>query len=244
MIAAAASGGMVLVLSVLILLKAGYRVSNQPPTPTPALDFDAWPMPEVVAVEQARPAVPEARPKRVPDVLSRGPRPLVPPDDLTSSLQPATRVANLPTLRRKRTENLRATSVAAPSSTSADLAAGMGSVDLSLGGARVQRDDNVVLDDPIAIRMMIGDRLRRGIPELRGCYDRRLKQRPDLSGSWRLRFTVSRDGRATHVDLDGLDAADEELEGCLRAHVVRRWGFAKVTEPTEVTKTLRFHVAR
>lgn len=116
--------------------------------------------------------------------------------------------------------------------------------DLSVSGGTVGRDDHLVLDDELAIRMMIGDRLRRGIRELRGCYDRRLKQSPDLQGRWRLTFTVSSEGRAANVVLAGLDRRDRTFERCVRDHITRRWSFAKVAKPTDVSKTLTFRPAR
>jgi len=247
------SGGVVLVVSVMILVGVGYRVARPAPAPRTVLDFDAWPMPEIVAVDDDDTPVAEARapsaavrpaPRRSPRGYASGAEALRPPDDLTSSLREAASARPAPSIRRRREGSGPTASVPVAAPRGADLASGVGSVDLSVGGGRVERDDNVVLDDPLAIRMMIGERLRRGISELRGCYDRRLKQRPDLAGRWRLTFTVSRDGRATDADLDGLDAADEALEGCLREHVVRRWAFARVAEPTEVSKTLSFHVGR
>lgn len=250
--ALAISGGAVLGVSIMILLAIGLRMAQGPAQPEPTvLDFDDWPMPEVIAVQEAPPDEPapaSGRPRshvRAPGtpVAFVAPEALAPPEDVTASLRAASSAPRSASIRRR--EPGRGAPVpSVGGARTLDRSAGTASLDISLAGGRVERDDNVVLDDPVAIRMMIGERLRRGIAELRGCYDRRLKQRPDLSGRWRLTFTVAPDGRAVDADLDSLDEADEALEGCLREHVVQRWAFARVAEPTEVSKTLSFHVGR
>ncbi|MEM6928529.1 MAG: AgmX/PglI C-terminal domain-containing protein [Myxococcota bacterium] len=244
----AISGGTVVGISIALLLLVMVRVTQRPSGPRPVMDFDDWPMPEVVAVAEAKPeptrAPPPKRRKPRAEAYAANPEALAPPTDVAGALRAAAEAAPSGAGARR---GWSGRGEAAPSTVprpSRMSSAGTGALDISLGGGEVQRDDNVVLADPVAIRMMIGERLRRGIAELRGCYDRRLKQRPDLSGRWRLTFTVSQDGRATDAALAGLDEPDEALEGCLREHVVRRWAFAPVAEPTEVSKTLSFHVAR
>ncbi len=240
--------GAVVGTSLVILAVLGARLGESVGE-TEVMDFDDWPMPEIVAVvEEADPVVvPVPQPRRAPrrpDAYARRPETLAPPSDLTAALRSNHRsVAGDTALRRRASGQATARSITAPPAGRTGLAAsGTGSVEISVAAGGVRRDDSAILDDPVAIRTMIGERLRRGIAELRGCYDRRLKQRPDLAGRWRLTFTVSPEGRATDASLAGLDGNDEALEGCLREHVVRRWAFAPVAEPTEVSKTLSFHV--
>lgn len=249
-LAFAIGGGVILGVSLAILAVLSVRAGR--PAPRQVLDFDDWPMPEVVTVAEA--VVPEGAPENEPTARRRRPEAfvptapsVVPSGDLTASLRSGTPTrSDTPATRRSGLRGpARARAVPKTRAGASSLSsAGTGVVDVSLGGGRVERDDNVVLDDPAAIRTMIGERLRRGIAELRGCYDRRLKQRPDLSGRWRLTFTVSEEGRATGARLAGLDTGDETLERCLRDHVSKRWAFARVAEATEVSRTLSFHVGR
>lgn len=115
-----------------------------------------------------------------------------------------------------------------------------GKVTLSLDPPPVRRDDNLVLAEPEAIRDMIGERMVEFIPELKLCYDRRLKAVPSLKGRWRLTFTIGTSGRISAAQAVGLDRKDSELERCLVAHIVEQWRFGKITMAQPVQRTLRF----
>ncbi|MEN0064537.1 MAG: AgmX/PglI C-terminal domain-containing protein [Myxococcota bacterium] len=233
-------------LSLMMLAGVGWRWTQRAQASTPVLDFDALPIPDVVEVDAAPPKGASSAPRvaRADRFVGGGTEVGAASDaaNALSNATPSRRSSTGP--RRVRSDSGRASLPKVGPSLGDLERRGTAAIDLSLGGGTVNRDDNVVLDDPLAIRMMIGDRLRRGIAELRGCYDRRLKQRPDLSGRWKLTFTVSSEGRATEANLVGLDRKDAKLERCLEDHVLRRWAFAQVSEPTEVSKTLTFHVGR
>jgi hypothetical protein len=119
-----------------------------------------------------------------------------------------------------------------------------GSIDLSLQAPRVRRDDNLVLSDPDAIRQMIGEYMREQIPQLNGCYDRRLKVVPALGGRWKLQFVVDRSGEVEDAVVEPIEMADPELEACIVHHVEREWEFGKVAMNQPVSRTLRFQPPR
>lgn len=123
----------------------------------------------------------------------------------------------------------------------ADLAAALSSGgSVGLGGASigVSRPD-VVLSDPAEIRAMIGRVLSGSRPQLNACYQQRLKQVPDLRGTWDLSFTVSKDGVAGAIDAKGRGAGDRELEACMERSVAG-WKFMKVASPAPVQVPFQF----
>jgi hypothetical protein len=73
-------------------------------------------------------------------------------------------------------------------------------------------------------RELIRRYLRRHRNEIRYCYERRLAQRPDLSGRVLLRFTIDRAGRVVHSETASTTISDHEVEACV-ARVVERIQF-------------------
>lgn len=115
-----------------------------------------------------------------------------------------------------------------------------GIADLSLEAPKVRRDDNLVLDDPDAIRDMIGEYMVQYIPALNVCYDRRLKVVPSLKGRWLLNFTVTTSGKVKAASVKAEDGGDPELEQCLVEHIEDNWKFGKISRDQPVRRTLRF----
>ncbi len=209
------------------------------PTVAEIIDFDTLdvPLPDVVAISEAEPTGAAQKRRRADPARFQGKGTAVGgeaagADDLGDAAPRPDRFA------------LRTRSVdAAPSGpveAGLDRGGPGGALDLSIGTRSVARDANVTLDDPMAIRMMIGERMRAGIPELVNCYNRRLKQDPSLQGRWRLTFTVTPEGRATSAQAQALDSSDEELEACLVGHVERQWDFGRIAVSSPVVKTLTF----
>ena len=214
------------------------------------LDFDRldFPMPEVVASE-AMAVVPAGQ----DDGITRVPPPAGSRPTATSATrfapnQPAsggTAGANdLADARGADTTRTRTRSgtaeVGSPALALSPAVGQRPSVDLSLQAPRVRRDDNLVLSDPDAIRQMIGEYMREQIPQLNGCYDRRLKVQPNLGGRWKLQFVVDRNGDVEDAVVDPIEVADAELEECIVHHVEREWEFGKVAMNQPVSRTLRF----
>jgi hypothetical protein len=96
-----------------------------------------------------------------------------------------------------------------------------------------------VLTDPDAIRKSVGQNMSAQIPRLKGCYDQRLKAEPNLSGRWRVKFTVTKAGRVKNAVAEGLQMKDAEFEACL-ARDVARWTFDRMAVDQPVQRTLRF----
>ena len=215
------------------------------------LDFDKldFPMPEVVASE-AMAVVPPAD-DRIATVQAP-PRPGTKPSATSATrFAPGQPIAggtadagDLADARGAETTGARTrTGTADPAGPSLGLSPAVGprpTADLSLQAPRVRRDDNLVLSDPDAIRQMIGEYMREQIPQLNGCYDRRLKVDPGLGGRWKLQFVVDRDGSVEHAVVEPIEIADAELEACIVSHVEREWEFGKVAMNQPVSRTLRF----
>ncbi len=96
-----------------------------------------------------------------------------------------------------------------------------------------------ILDDPDAIRKSVGENMSKQIPRLTACYDQRLKTVPDLRGRWRIKFTVTKDGRVKNAAASGLQAQDGEFEACLSREVAK-WKFERMVREQPVQRTLRF----
>lgn len=97
----------------------------------------------------------------------------------------------------------------------------------------------IVLSDPNQIRAMVGAVLERGARQLNQCYERRLKQRQDLAGSWVVDFTVGTDGVPRDVRIRPEDTADRTFETCMQRNI-EEWHFQAVAEEQQVTKTYTF----
>ena len=57
-------------------------------------------------------------------------------------------------------------------------------------------------------------------PRFRPCYDRARATRPTLAGRVNMRFTINRDGRLTHVEVDGIPEAPE-VSTCIREQLTQ-----------------------
>jgi len=126
---------------------------------------------------------------------------------------------------------------AVPADLSAALASG-GAVGLGGANIGVSRAD-MVLSDPAEIRAMIGRVLSGSRPQLNACYQQRLKQQPDLRGTWDLSFTVSKEGAAGGIEAKGRGRADADLESCM-VRSVAGWKFMKVASPAPVQVPFQF----
>ncbi|MCO4744596.1 MAG: AgmX/PglI C-terminal domain-containing protein [Proteobacteria bacterium] len=95
------------------------------------------------------------------------------------------------------------------------------------------------LEDDQAIIAMIKRVMDTEIPRLRVCYERRLKQAPELKGRWALRFTVRADGYTEAATVNGLDSRDDQLEACV-VEKLKSWQFQKIREDQPIKKTVTF----
>jgi len=99
-----------------------------------------------------------------------------------------------------------------------------------------------MLEDPEAIRKMIGQRLRDQAPRLNSCYESQLKTNETLSGRWRIAFTVTSEGKAISPSAEGLNASVGPFEDCL-VREVGKWSFQRIKHDQPVRKTFTFRPA-
>jgi hypothetical protein len=119
----------------------------------------------------------------------------------------------------------------------------LGSLDATLGalGPNVKKSDieGIVLSDPAQINTMVKRVMSKGQPQLRHCYESRLKEDAHLKGAWNVQFQIEPTGHATTVTVVAVDSPDSELETCIERNIVG-WDFLKINEPLVVQKVYRF----
>jgi hypothetical protein len=119
----------------------------------------------------------------------------------------------------------------------------LGSFDATLGGLgpNVKRSDieGIVLSDPTQINTMVKRVMSKGQPQLRHCYESRLKEDAGLKGAWNVQFQLQPSGHASAVTVVAVDSPDSELETCIERNIVE-WEFLKINEPLVVQKVYRF----
>lgn len=108
-------------------------------------------------------------------------------------------------------------------------------------GFEVRRRDQlgVTLTDDNAIVEMIVYVMRKEMPKLRSCYERRLKENDSLRGAWSLQFTVTQAGKAANINAVPQGMSDSELEQCLEAQIAT-WPFQPIKADQPVTKRVEF----
>ncbi len=99
-----------------------------------------------------------------------------------------------------------------------------------------------VLDNPEAIKKMIGQRMAAQVPRLNGCYENQLKSNEGLQGRWRLSFVVSKEGQTKETSATGLNTTSAEFEACL-ARELGKWSFQRIKHDQPVRKTITFRPA-
>lgn len=111
---------------------------------------------------------------------------------------------------------------------------------LNFGGIGVEASrSGEVLSDPGQIRSMLSQKMRAYGGQLKLCYDKRLKVKPELQGRWKASFVVQESGYPSEVRFTGADMKDAELEQCM-AQVVRKWKFSRISQAQPVEKNWRF----
>jgi outer membrane biosynthesis protein TonB len=75
--------------------------------------------------------------------------------------------------------------------------------------------------------------IREHLGEVRACYERALKRRPELAGKLLLRFVLTAAGTVSALELDEDTLHDDEVSGCVRA-VARSWRFPAPGRAVEV----------
>lgn len=108
---------------------------------------------------------------------------------------------------------------------------------LAIPNIGIQRK-GVTLSDPDAITEMIGTTVRRYRPQLQSCYESRLRENPEIQGTWDLSFVVSTSGTPKNIQVEGRTMADEGLEACIQRNV-STWNFSPIVKDQEVAYPLK-----
>lgn len=238
---------LVLVLLFLVSLVGGATwIALRPEPPMPVLDFDELGYPEIEIV-----AAPEDAPEPVPDAAP-APRRRQPQGE---------RQTGLDRLLGEEGPNLDGVAIAEAGAATGtrgtrDVGDAGGDIvpdQISLRGPSfgLSTDDAAVMsvqrrrmrgetltDDSVIIEMVRGV-LDAETPRLQTCYQRSLRTREDLGGSWVLEFVLNTEGQATNITVTGQEMADEEMERCI-AQKVQDWFFQPIKADLPVRKTLRF----
>jgi len=89
--------------------------------------------------------------------------------------------------------------------------------------------------DGLALRRAI----RAGLPAVKACYERSLKQGTERTGRMVVSWTVSADGSVTDARVQEDEIGAPRLQSCV-VDVVAGWRFPRGTEDVEVEYPLRF----
>lgn len=95
------------------------------------------------------------------------------------------------------------------------------------------------LEDQAAIAKMIGLMMTAQSPQLKACYESRLKQNEALEGRWRIVFTVSANGTVSGAQAEGMNVQDTEFESCMQSKVLK-WRFDPIIADQPVQKSWNF----
>jgi TonB family protein len=100
------------------------------------------------------------------------------------------------------------------------------------------------LDGPVAgfDAQLLARTIRGRLAEVRACYERALKRRPDIGGRLVLRFTLTPAGTVASVDVDEDTLHDPDVTACVR-NAVARWRFPAPPRSVEVTFPFVFQPA-
>jgi TonB family protein len=99
-------------------------------------------------------------------------------------------------------------------------------------------DEEVAGFDP----QLLARSIRAHMAEVRACYERALKRRPDIGGRLVLRFTLTPAGTVSSVAVDEDTLGDPEVTACVR-NAVALWRFSAPPRKVEVTFPFVFQPA-
>jgi outer membrane biosynthesis protein TonB len=105
-----------------------------------------------------------------------------------------------------------------------------GGEDSRAGGAAIVVDDDpqgAEVPPPAPTgdeRRIIGEYIRNHTPEIRDCYEKRLRDHKTLQGKLIARFDIGPNGRVIGASVEGM--ADRDLSMCV-VKVIRGWEFEK-----------------
>lgn len=128
----------------------------------------------------------------------------------------------------------------APSSPAEGTVAASTGPSLTLGGAATDlARRGAVLTDEAEIRAMVSRAIGAYAPQLRTCYEQRLREDGSLRGSWVLNFVVGPDGSLQEPTADPQGPGDPLFEACMEK-AMSTWRFQPVAQPLGFAKRYAF----
>ncbi len=103
----------------------------------------------------------------------------------------------------------------------------------------VKRTNTLVLESDEEILAMAKEVTSAYAPQIETCVAARLKADPTFQGAWKVNFTIMPDGTVGKLSAKALEAADSEVEACIKRKIAT-WGFQKISHEFKVGKTYRF----
>jgi outer membrane biosynthesis protein TonB len=119
----------------------------------------------------------------------------------------------------------------------ADVGAGSGERHAPEVQVQAPAEETVGVDAQVLARTIRGH-----LAQVRACYERALRRRPDLRGKLLLRFTLTAAGTVSAVEIDEDSLHDGEVASCLRA-AARGWRFPPSPRTVDATFPFIFQSA-
>jgi len=98
----------------------------------------------------------------------------------------------------------------------------------------------IVLSEPADIRAMVQRVMTSGQRQVDHCYTTSLNNVPDLSGVWKVSFTITTSGAVSSVSVQGQGASNTSLEECIERRILA-WKFQAIASAQPVTRSYRFN---
>ncbi len=120
-------------------------------------------------------------------------------------------------------------------------AADLGSVGFSVPQIEISRTgvSGMALSDPEEIRKSVGTALKAYSKQMNTCYERRLKNTPDLAGTWDVGFTITQNGHTSGIGVVPQTTRDAMLESCM-SQAIASWTFQPMVQPQKFAKAYTF----
>ncbi len=120
----------------------------------------------------------------------------------------------------------------------------LGTVGLSVPKIDIQRGgvSSLALSDPDEIRRSVASALKSYSKQMTACYERRLKNTPDLAGTWDAAFTILESGRTAGILVTSRASSDSELERCMQG-AIAGWKFQSMVGSQRIEKPYNFGTA-
>ena len=84
------------------------------------------------------------------------------------------------------------------------------------------------------IQNMISTKIGFYLPQIKSCYNSRLKEQEDLAGTWQASWKINRTGATSGVSVRGRGVNDAALESCIKMKI-EKWTFQKINKDYPVT---------